>query len=153
MLSNGTHRLVAADPIVRLGDDPEGVHQARVATRRLRSDLKTLRPVLDRAWSEPLREELRWIGGLLGRVRDADVLAGLLTEHADTLRPGHHAWATSLIRQIEDQRAADRTTLLEAMNSTRYSTLLDRLVEGVHAPRPPPYDKPARRRSTRSPPD
>ena len=134
-LSNGTHRLVAADPIVRLGDDPEGVHQARVATRRLRSDLKTLRPVLDRAWSEPLREELRWIGGLLGRVRDADVLAGLLTEHADTLRPGHHARATSLIRQIEDQRAADRTTLLEAMNSTRYSTLLDRLVEGARAPR------------------
>ena len=90
-LANGTHRLVAADPIVRVGEDPEGVHQARVATRRLRSDLRTLRPVLDRAWSEPLRDELRWIGGLLGRVRDADVLAGLLAEHADTLRPGQHA--------------------------------------------------------------
>ena len=134
-LANGTHRLVAADPIVRVGEDPEGVHQARVATRRLRSDLRTLRPVLDRAWSEPLRDELRWIGGLLGRVRDADVLSELLAEHADELRPGHHAWATSLIRQIEDQRAADRTTLLQAMSSTRYSALLDRLVEGARSPR------------------
>ena len=134
-LANGAHRLVAADPIVRAGEDPEGVHQARVATRRLRSDLRTLRPVLDRAWSEPLREELHWLGDLLGRVRDADVLAGLLAEHADALRPGHHARATSLIRQIEDQRAADRTTLLQAMNSTRYSALLDRLVDAARAPR------------------
>ena len=63
------------------------------------------------------------------------MLAELLAEHTDGLRPGHHARATSLIRQIEDQRAADRTTLLEAMSSTRYSALLDRLVEGARSPR------------------
>ena len=119
-LATGTRRLVTADPVVRIGKDPEGVHQARVATRRLRSDLRTLRPFLDRSWSEPLRDELRWIGRLLGQVRDADVLGRLLTEHAGTLRPGQHARATSLIRQIEDQRADDRASLLEAMNSTRY---------------------------------
>ena len=40
-------RLIANDPGVRLGKDPESVHQARVATRRLRSDLRTFRPILD----------------------------------------------------------------------------------------------------------
>ena len=67
-------RLLAHDPGVRLGDDPEDVHQARVATRRLRSDLRTFRPVVDAAWSEPLRDELKWLGGLLGAVRDTEVL-------------------------------------------------------------------------------
>jgi CHAD domain-containing protein len=91
--------------------------------------------VLDRAWSEPLREELRWIGDLLGRVRDGDVLAELVTEHADRLRPGQHARAISLVRQIEDQRARDQEILLEAMNSPRYAALLDRLIDGARAPR------------------
>jgi CHAD domain-containing protein len=134
-LTNGVARLVAHDPVVRCGKDPEGVHQARVATRRLRSDLRTLRPVLDRAWSEPLRDELRWIGGLLGRVRDGDVLAELVAEHANRLRPGQHARAITLVREIEDQRAHDQEILLEAMNSPRYAALLDRLVEGARAPR------------------
>ena len=46
VLANGLHRLVTLDPVVRTDDDPEGVHQARVGTRRLRSDLRTLRPCL-----------------------------------------------------------------------------------------------------------
>ena len=40
------------DPGVRLGDDPEDVHQARVATRRLRSDLRTFRSLLDAEWDD-----------------------------------------------------------------------------------------------------
>jgi CHAD domain-containing protein len=135
VLADGTHRLVTADPVVRAGDDDEGVHQARVATRRLRSDLRTLRPVLDTDWSEPLRSELQWLGELLGRVRDADVLAPALARHADTLRPGHHARAGGLLRQLGEERSRDRTALLEAMNSPRYLALLDRLVDAARSPR------------------
>src|SRR4029077_17095437 len=71
-------QLVAYDPAIRLSDDPESVHKARVATRRLRSDLRTFRPVLEREWSEPLRAELQWLGRALGKVRDADVLLDAL---------------------------------------------------------------------------
>ncbi|MEX2100652.1 MAG: CHAD domain-containing protein, partial [Acidimicrobiia bacterium] len=67
-------RLIAHDPGVRTGEDPEDVHKMRVATRRLRSDLRTFRPVVDEEWSEPVRAELEWIGGLLGGVRDTEVL-------------------------------------------------------------------------------
>ena len=56
----------------------------RVATRRLRSALATFRPLLDREQTEPLREELKWIAGMLGAARDAEVmqerLTGLLSE-------------------------------------------------------------------------
>ena len=48
-------RIVAHDPLVRLratvGRDDTAVHQMRVGVRRLRSDLRTFAPVLDREWA------------------------------------------------------------------------------------------------------
>jgi hypothetical protein len=49
-----------------------------VATRRLRTTLRTFRPMLDRAAAESLSEELRWLAGLLGAARDDDVLTDRL---------------------------------------------------------------------------
>ena len=73
-ISDPVAKLVANDPVVRIGEDPEGVHQARVATRRLRSHLRTFRDLLDPEWAQSLRDELGWLGDELGAVRDADVL-------------------------------------------------------------------------------
>ena len=84
-----TPRLLANDPGVRIGDDPEDVHQARVATRRLRSDLRTFgtgrRP---RRGTRSLRDELKWLGGLLGTVRDDDVLLERLEGRLADAAPG-----------------------------------------------------------------
>jgi inorganic triphosphatase YgiF len=61
---------------VLLGErNPDALHQARVALRRLRSAFSIFRPL--HAGDEsagPLREELRWLSGELGRARDRDVL-------------------------------------------------------------------------------
>ena len=73
-------RMLRHDAGVRLGEDPEAVHQARVATRRLRSDLRTFRSLLDPEWNESLRVELGWLGGELGTVRDLDVLDARVRE-------------------------------------------------------------------------
>src|SRR5215210_3925234 len=43
-------RLLRNDAGILLGDDPKSVHQARVATRRLRSDLRSYRALIDPAW-------------------------------------------------------------------------------------------------------
>jgi CHAD domain len=69
-VGSGALRLIAHDPVARIGSDPEAIHQARVATRRLRSDLKTLEPIMNRTALEKIREELRWVGELLSSVRD-----------------------------------------------------------------------------------
>ena len=83
--ASGVIRLMRHDPVVRLDTDPEGVHHARVATRRLRSDLRTFRTVLDQEWTAALREELGWLGGELGAARDAGVLLERLTAHVGEL--------------------------------------------------------------------
>ena len=72
-LSRSVIRLIGEDPKIRAGSDADPVHDARVATRRLRSDLKTLEPYLSPV--EGLRTELGWLGGLLGEVRDLGRLA------------------------------------------------------------------------------
>jgi CHAD domain-containing protein len=128
-----TARLLAHDPGVRLGSDPEDVHQARVATRRLRSDLRTFRAVVDPAWDEPLRDELRWLGGLLGAVRDADVLLGRLEAHTAALPPADRAGGAHLLDGLHAQRAHARDELLAAMRSSRYTDLIERLLAASRA--------------------
>ena len=99
-LAAGLRRLVLHDPYVRLGEDPDAVHQARVGTRRLRSDLRTLSPLLEEAPVKRWRSELSWLGGLLGGVRDLDVLEPRLARDVELLsdadglpeavgKPGH----------------------------------------------------------------
>ena len=125
---NSTKRLLTNDPGVRLGDDPEAVHQARVATRRLRSDLRTFRPVVDPEWDASLREELKWLGGLLGAVRDNDVLLDRLEGRVADLHPSDRHAGKRLLDVLREHRVRARAELLEAMRSPRYARLLDRLV-------------------------
>lgn len=134
-LTASVQQLVDHDPRIRLGPDTEAVHKARVATRRLRSDLRSFRPVLEPSWSEPLREELRWLGGTLGRVRDADVLLGRLEAKGAELGADSAGEVAELTEHLVAARARDRDELLEAMRSDRYGALLDRLVEAARAPR------------------
>ncbi|MDR0360825.1 MAG: CHAD domain-containing protein, partial [bacterium] len=86
-IAASVRRLLTHDPGVRLGGDPEDVHQARVAVRRLRSDLRTFSPLLAAEWTAELRDELRWLGGELGAVRDAEVLRDRLQAKAGRLPP------------------------------------------------------------------
>src|SRR4051812_41826467 len=64
--------LQAADVLLRT-DQPDAVHQIRVAARRLRSTLAAFRAVLDRATTGPIRDELSWLGGQLADARDDEV--------------------------------------------------------------------------------
>src|SRR4051794_28654798 len=134
-VANGVSRLIRHDPGVRLGDDPEDVHQARVATRRLRSDLRTFRRLLDEEWVGALRDELRWIAGELGAVRDADVLTERLREHAAELPPVDAGGAAALLRKLAAERAAARDEMAVGLDSSRYVDLVDDLVAAAAEPR------------------
>jgi len=122
-------RLVTHDPGIRRGDDdPEDVHQARVATRRLRSHLRSFAPLLDTPTDE-LRAELGWLGDVLGRVRDADVLLERLQAEVAELAVEDRGPASRLLHRLRTQRAQAREELLAALRSDRYGTLLDSLVD------------------------
>lgn len=127
-------RMIVHDPEVRLAEDPEGVHQARVATRRLRSDLRTFGPALDPAWAGRLREELARYADVLGTARDADVLLEVMAAGAATLQDGDGPVAARLIDRLRRQRAGFQDALLATMRSRRYLALLDDLVAAAHSP-------------------
>ena len=133
-MAAGVSRLLRHDPGVRVGDDPEDVHQARVATRRLRSDLRTFRPLLDQARAQPLRDELKWAADLLGDVRDADVLLARLRDHADRLPQRDAVAVVGLLRRMVGQREEARARLLDGLRSERYVALLERLVRFAQVP-------------------
>jgi CHAD domain-containing protein len=125
-------RLIRNDSGVRLGSDPEAVHQARVATRRLRSDLQTFRSLLDRPWVDELRGDLSELADELGSVRDADVLLERLVESAKQLDDSDGAARVLDVLRAARQRDHDR--LIATMETTAYARLLDRLVAAAVQP-------------------
>lgn len=78
--------LIWFAPIAEAGQDPTGVHQMRVACRRLRSALRAFRPAADGAALRRFDAEIRDLAAVLGPARDWDVwLGGLGAELVDTL--------------------------------------------------------------------
>jgi CHAD domain-containing protein len=83
---------------------------------------------------QPLRDELGWIAGLLGAVRDTDVLLEHLQADAATLDASDAPAGAALLRRLEGQRRVARAELLAALDSERYVTLLDALVDAARTP-------------------
>jgi CHAD domain-containing protein len=127
--------IIDHDPGVRLGTDPEDVHDLRVAIRRLRAMLRAARPMLVREWSEPLRAELKWLGGELGPLRDADVFRAHLHDEASALDARDRAGVDELIGLVELDRLSAHARAVRALRSKRYVVLLEELERAARAPR------------------
>ena len=124
--------LLAHDPGTRRGDDPEDLHQLRVAIRRLRAFLRAARPLVDHDWAEALRAELGWLGGHLGPARDLDVMLERLRSEIEDLGEDGEG-AAGLLEALEEDRAAAYRDVAETLDGDRYYALLDR-VEAAAAP-------------------
>jgi CHAD domain-containing protein len=140
-------RLLAAEPEVR-ADEPDAVHQMRVAARRLRSVLRTYRPLLRRGQVDRYRDELRWLGGVLGAARDAEVCAQLLEHDLAALPAGQVRGpvADRLVGNKQAEYADAHAVTLAALDSSRYADLRTRL-SGLPADPPLRHraDKPAKK--------
>lgn len=113
-----------------LDDAPGAVHKSRVATRRLRSLLRTFEPLLDEAWAEELRDELKWLAEMLGAPRDAEVLrrefVDLLAELDSAALDG--PVADRILGHLAARHESGHAALRAAMASDRYTDLHDRLI-------------------------
>jgi CHAD domain-containing protein len=134
-LAEQVEAIVAGDARVR-ADEDEAVHDMRVGSRRLRSALTSFRPFLDQRRTEPLRDELKWLGQELGRLRDTEVLSerllALVGEEPSELVLGPVAERIEL--ELRHQQQDDREAVLVALDSDRYLDLLDDLHELVDDP-------------------
>jgi CHAD domain-containing protein len=134
-LAHAVRRLVEHDALVRRGA-PDAVHQMRVACRRLRSDLRTFRPLVDPEWAAGLREELSWLGEVLGAARDLEVQQERIRAavDADPLAPVDAAAAARIDAALSGREEAAVAGVLSAMDTPRYRELLERVVEAARHP-------------------
>jgi inorganic triphosphatase YgiF len=110
----------------RRGEDPEGVHQMRVAVRRLRALVSIFRDDLDKTVHAFLSAELRWLQRQLGPARDWDVFVD------GTLEPLHRRLGTELAvetmrREARALRDAAYEASAGALSAPRYTELLLKL--------------------------
>ncbi|WP_330238745.1 CYTH and CHAD domain-containing protein [Streptomyces sp. NBC_00525] len=127
--------ITALDPAVRRGL-PDSVHRMRVATRRLRSALRTHRRVLDRDATAALGAELKWLAGELGVDRDQEVLDARLRARLGELS---HPLAIGPVRArlrlwSAAGRSGSRRRTTAVLDSARYLDLLRALEELLAAP-------------------
>jgi CHAD domain-containing protein len=128
-------RISATDPEARKGDG-DAIHRLRTSIRRLRSELGALKEFVDRRWREQAESELKWLAGLLGDVRDLDVLLARLRKavpSADRNSPGTVVLAP-LFLALQARRARMARALDDALASDRYRSLLDTLKAAAERP-------------------
>jgi CHAD domain-containing protein len=119
--------LIGHDPGSRLGDDPENLHQHRVAGRRARAFLRATKAFVDPDWRRSLAGPLRELASVTGPVRDLDVLLAHVRDQADGLAEPDRTGAAWLVAALEQQRAVVRRDLLAALDGDGYRLLLARL--------------------------
>ncbi len=101
----------------------EGIHQMRVAARRLRSALTLYRPYIPNEQYGYLDAELKWLIRELGGARDWDVFVdGILQPVLDAM-PGE-ATLRRLTKAVDEMRAEAYTRASAAITSRRYAGLI-----------------------------
>lgn len=124
-------RMLLHEPTARLGEDIEGVHDMRVATRRMRSALRLFGPFFKRRAIAPLIDGLRTAGRVLGTVRDLDVFMHkaqqFMAAHPDVdLGPLIEGWQV----QLDDARRA----LIAYLDSAKFGQFVERFQTFVNTP-------------------
>ncbi len=111
------------------GEDPEGIHQMRVALRRLRSALALFRPFVPAEQYDWMKGEVKWLGGYLGPARDWDVFL------AELLAPVHEGFERTngreapLLAGLGALEAAARARRERAYDGAREAILSPRMTE------------------------
>jgi triphosphatase len=118
----GTRMLAQAALIIPDGEDPEPVHQTRVALRRMRSALSVFRAASASEATSDLASSLRALGHLLGPARAWDVFlheagARIGTAFAD------HREIRRLLRASEKRRQAAYAALAQDLAGPHFSQL------------------------------
>jgi CHAD domain-containing protein len=112
-------------PATRAGQ-VEGVHQMRVALRRLRSCLRVFRPLIPKEASADLIAEIRCLNGFLGPARDWGVFMEEGLNPICARFPARRRLKT-LHRQAEAIRQAHYQALHRCLDDPRYHRLILRL--------------------------
>jgi len=116
--------FLSHEPGTRLGEDPEALHDMRVASRRMRAAMRIFKDALP-VRSRKLRDELKWIAGVLGEVRDLDVQLEQLEGWVAEASPEDREPLGELRGVLEEKREKARKSMLRALDSRRYERFVN----------------------------
>ena len=111
--------------------DIEGVHDMRVASRRLRSALRDFLPYMSKGQLSDTREELRKVADALGRARDHDVAAVALKEVASEAPAEAHAVIEEFASARRVEAEQEREALAGEISKERLARLQAEFVEAL----------------------
>jgi CHAD domain-containing protein/uncharacterized protein YjbK len=120
--------LLRNEPGARLGDDVEALHDMRVAVRRLRAALSLFKSSLPPEFLAQ-RDDLRWLAGALGMVRDLDVQLIAFGGWLDDLDDSEAASLLPLLDEVRRRRSVAREQMLGALDSDRYERFIASFTE------------------------
>ncbi|MDK1361839.1 CHAD domain-containing protein [Arthrobacter sp. zg-Y1219] len=127
--------MLAEDPRVR-ADRADAVHKMRVSTRRMRSALASYQRVLAPEPARTVRNELKWLAGVLGAARDAQVLRARL--HALVNEQPAELVMGPVLQRIDEELlgdyAAAHAAVAGELDGVRYRRLLEQLEAVVTRP-------------------
>ncbi len=134
-LRDSVQRVFDYEPGVRLGEDDEAVHQMRVGTRRIRSDLRVFERLFEREWARTLRRQVRPIADALGAVRDRDVLGQRLRRQLGALGAEASVGGDEILAGLARERDAARTILVAMLDEPAQRLRVACLQEAATEPR------------------
>jgi inorganic triphosphatase YgiF len=135
VVASGLEHLQANGEGVLESDDPEFVHQARVALRRTRSALRIFRNAIGKERARAWRRELGELGSALGAARDLDVFATRMLPPALQAH-GDAGLARRLRSRASRKRSRARAAARAALRSPRFARVALELASWIHAPDP-----------------
>jgi|SRR5215203_3632387 len=107
----------AAVPAAVAGEDIEGVHDVRVASRRLRAAMDVAVPCFSADWYAPLHRVAKEITGALGEVRDRDVMIESLTKARKKAAANERPGIDRLIARLERDRDTAREDMVSYLDA------------------------------------
>lgn len=123
VIAHGGLRQVAANEPHIGAAQPSALHQMRIGLRRVRAAMSVFKDIVNDDERDGVRDELKWLGGMLGPARDldvfmAEVLVPLREEYPDDLG------LADIVAAVEQRRVCAYVDAVAACRSARYQALL-----------------------------
>jgi CHAD domain-containing protein len=126
--------MLAREPGTRAGQDPEELHGMRVATRRMRAAWRVFGDAYRPEKTKAYRRRLRELAGLLGAVRDLDVLIEATEAYGEAIGSPDRAGLGPLLDAWRGDRDAAREDLVVELDSKGHRRFVDEYVDFVSSP-------------------
>jgi CHAD domain-containing protein len=126
--------MMAHEPGTRSGQDPEELHDMRVATRRLRAAFAVFEEAFNPKVIKPHLKGLRLTGRALGHARDMDVILGKAVHYLEELPPDERSGMQPLIQFWQDELTQARTDMLAHLDSQKFGSFIHKFNIFVNTP-------------------